>query len=161
MTKPTSATAQSTAASHGPARAQRASSSTTPTTIATLRAGDRVQVGHPGGPEVLLDGGSSRLVSPTTRPGSSPPGSSGSGAQARCRPARSVPGGALRPRTARRAARRTAVREHRRGEVAAARAAEPAVGGEPLAGQQGPPGRVGGEDEQPRRRVDAVGHPGR
>lgn len=91
MTKPTSATPHSPAASHGPARAHRASSNTAPTTIATLLPETALRCVIPVARKSSSTAGGNRLVSPTTRPGSSPPGSSGSGAQARCRPARSVP----------------------------------------------------------------------
>ena len=99
MTNPTSATAHTgpltTGTGPGPPH-QR--SSTAPSTIATFAPRHRVEMGHPGGPEVLLHAGSSRLVSPTTSPGSSPPASSGSGSQARCSPARSTAGRTLCPR---------------------------------------------------------------
>ncbi len=154
MTNPTSATPQSAAASHGPARAHRASSNTAPTHDRHVGAGDRVEVGHPGGPEVLLDGGwqsagvahHQTRQQPTRIVGQRRAGSLQAGAQR--------PGGALRPGRRAVPLRRAVGAEHRRGEVATARNAEPAVGGEALPGQQAPPRRVGRQHEQPHRRVD-------
>ena len=91
MTKPTSATAQSPAASHGPARDHRASRSTAPTTMATLLPDTALRCVMPVARKSSSTAGRNRLVSPTTSPGSRPPGSAGSGAQARCRPVRSTP----------------------------------------------------------------------
>ena len=92
ITKPTSATAQTSAASHGPARHHRASEQhqrrrRSPRWLPTTA----IRWVMPVVRKSSSTAGSSRLVSPTTRPGSRPPGSAGSGAQARCSPARSAP----------------------------------------------------------------------
>ncbi len=91
MTKPTRASPHSPAARTGPARAQRASSSTAPTMMATLEPDTAFRWVIPVARKSSSTVSGNSLVSPTTRPGSRPPGSSGSDAQACCRPARSRP----------------------------------------------------------------------
>jgi hypothetical protein len=91
ITKPTSAAPATAAASHGPARHQRAAKSTSPMTIATLAPLTATRWVSPVARKSSASSGSSRLVSPSTRPGSSPPGSAGSRAQAARSPARNAP----------------------------------------------------------------------
>ena len=90
-TKPASATAASTGAPRTPIPDRRASSSTAPQTIATLVPLTAVRWVRPTVWKSASSAGSSRLVSPTTSPGSSPASASGSGSTARRSPARRCP----------------------------------------------------------------------
>jgi hypothetical protein len=91
ITKPTRATAHAAPASRGPARHHRATSSTAPTTIATFAPETAHRWVIPVARKSSATAGSRREVSPSTRPGSSPPGPDGSDAHARRSPSRSPP----------------------------------------------------------------------
>ncbi len=97
----------------------------------------------------------SRLVSPTTRPGNRPPGSSGSGAHACWRPARSRPAarcsaeGAPSRTGAPTAIRTAPVRSPPRGSASRPSAVS-------RAGQQPAPRRIVGEHQYPRRYGDPL-----
>ncbi len=91
ITNPTSASAASVALGHGGTRAARATRSSAPITIATLAPLTATRWVRPVARKSSASTGSRRLVSPSTSPGSSPPGSAGRVAHAACRPARNAP----------------------------------------------------------------------
>ena len=91
ITNPTSETAQRTAVATGPARHQRATRTTTPRIIATFAPQTASRCVIPVVRKESATAGSSRVVSPSTKPGSSPRTGSGRSAHARCNPARNDP----------------------------------------------------------------------
>nr|BFE75886.1 hypothetical protein GCM10020092_091870 [Actinoplanes digitatis] len=124
-------------------------------------AADRVQVSHPGLPEVLLQGGVEAAGVADDQARQQTTDVVGQRRARPLQPGAQGTGAALRPRGAAAQPRRIMGGQHGGAQITAARRQQPARDRGPLAGQQDPPRGIGTEHQRPRgepqpRSIDGI-----